>query len=453
MNIYIVREVRCFMKNEIFENLYLEYEDLKALADKLLIEDDLTVDWNLELIEIEENLETYSNFIRVRWQEKVVNQFSKYYKSPPKSQTIYSMWGREIEYGYERSIEYNAFEEDIHKSVSEYSGFTLTYSSAMTAFNSLMIFLNDLFLEKFEISFVGGYFETVYSLELFKKMNNVIHFFKDEDSMLNYSSTTDVLFLEATKYNMLLETTDILHIINNFIKKQNSLAFIIIDTTLMGDSFPFEKLLKNVGKANNIIYINFRSALKMHQQGFEFSNIGLVSLYYSSSLEPLADKLNKKLKSQRSIIGSNLSLLEFGLLDAPFFKESKYFSDNILSNTKYFAEILNSSHGDIIKKVIYPFNSNEYQKTPFIYIILKENSDLFYKAFIKSIKEELQRLNISIYERNSFGFRNISFEYIETVDKNKFRVIKIAPGKIKGVKYHALLDTLIGLSYKEINYE
>lgn len=65
---------------------------------------------------------------------------------------------------------------------------------------------------------------------------------------------------------------------------------------------------------------------------------------------------------------------------------------------------------------------------------------------MESINIELEKSNLQIYERNSFGFRNISFEYIETVDKHKRRVIKVAPGKIRGVKFFALLEILIKIS-------
>lgn len=84
------------------------------------------------------------------------------------------------------------------------------------------------------------------------------------------------------------------------------------------------------------------------------------------------------MKFQRSITGGSPSLLEYGLLDNPFFKDSKVYTNEILSNSEFFAEILLKNHGPIIREIVYPFNSNRYQKTPYIYIVLCCNTDLFY---------------------------------------------------------------------------
>lgn len=206
------------------------------------------------------------------------------YKSPPKNQIIKSLWGENIDYGYERSIEYTFFEEKLHKEIKNFSGFTLTFSSAMNAITNLLLLFNSIYSQKFNTIFTGGYFESVYVLNNFQNMNNNIIFELDVELLLDYSDV-NVYFFEATRYNMFLDTFNLEKILSKINVSPNKLTFIIIDTTLMGDLFPFGELLNKKSYSKSIVFINLRSALKLNQQGFEFSNVGLISFYYSSELE------------------------------------------------------------------------------------------------------------------------------------------------------------------------
>ncbi|MEA0565466.1 MULTISPECIES: hypothetical protein [Lysinibacillus] len=83
---------------------------------------------------------------------------------------------------------------------------------------------------------------------------------------------------------------------------------------------------------------------------------------------------------------------------------------------------------------------------PFLFLTVK-NNEVYFKL-MEHITDYLEKYNITIPQRNSFGFRNLS---LETIQMNKVdNVLKIAPGKINGLRQQYLLQAVQSFDKKNI---
>lgn len=438
---------------EVNSHLMKEQEDLLLLAQKMgisvnsVISPQQTIK-DLALNEIE--LEKLQLMIRSSWQEKSFLRTRDIFKSPPEDEKIQTNSNREIVFGYERTIQVPDFEKELHKEDLNYTGFSLIYSSAMSGYLSVITALSKIFKKKgtTKAGFIGGYFESVF---LTQDMSNnyfqVFHLADEKNiNKLNFTEL-DALIVEPVKYNFNLDKTDLKLIIKHIgeNKSKEKVLFLILDTTLLGEAFPINDVLKLCSSIENLIVINIRSCLKLHQEGFEFTNGGLISIYFDEKLKSIQDKLFTFMQSQRGILGTNLSLYEYCLIDNNFFKNSLTYTNQIHENTKHLYQNIKIPKDSIISEVIYPNKdgkTEDLHKVPFIFIKLKTKNEEDYLNFIEYLRSKLNEYKLNIPLRNSFGFRNICLQFIKSVENNQKLVIKIAPGKLRGVKHFLLIEIL-----------
>lgn len=439
---------------EIDFQLLKEQNDLKLLARKmgLSVTNVISSKNNLKDLALNEiEIEKLQLKLRSSWQEKSFLKSKDIFKSPPEDEKIQTNSNRKIEYGYERTIQVPSFENQLHRNFPYYTGFSLIYSSAMAGYLCILNTLSKIFKNKRKIfsGFIGGYFESIYLTHDMSNSYFHISYLQNENKISQLDLTKiDALFVEPVRYNFNLEKTDVFYIFE-YIKTNKppkKVIFLILDTTLMGEAFPINDLL-NLGKSiESLIVVNIKSCLKLHQEGFEFTNVGLVSFYFPKKLDHIREKLFTFMQAQRGITGTNLSLYEYCLIDNDFFINSINYTNQIHENTDHFFRNLNlKCNGSIISEIIYPNIDKKVcslHKCPFIFIKLTTEKEEDYLNFLEYIRNFVEDYKLTIPLRNSFGFRNICLQFIKSVEDHQKLIIKVAPGKLRGVKHFLLLECI-----------
>ena len=212
-------------------------------------------------------------------------------------------------------------------------------------------------------------------------------------------------------------------------------------------------------KEKSIMIVFYRSGIKLDHQGMELSNLGVMSIYFSSNLNHMGNKLKDYLTNNRSRMGLTLSLLESEVLNNDLIKDGVPYATAILNNTYDFVKKLNIPDHSFIEKIIFPnINQNDEDfMTPYFFLKLSEENEDDYIKLTNIVINECKRQNCSASFRTSFGFRNISFEYFKNNKLIAEKVFKIAPGKLKWYKYFLMIDiinTVAKMTIKEFrNYD
>lgn len=143
-------------------------------------------------------------------------------------------------------------------------------------------------------------------------------------------------------------------------------------------------------------------------------------------------------------MGLTISLFESQLLNSIIENNRKLYSNSILKNTKEFVDNITIPSFSMFDSLNYPNKQvgSDYHLTPYFFLTIKENLEDDYIKLVKIIKFKLGLYNCDANFRTSFGFRNISFEYLRNSGNNSEKVFKIAPGKLTGLNYYVILDII-----------
>lgn len=399
-----------------------------------------------ELSIIENNIIETINIIRCEWLNMASNKDTEVWKSPEFNQVIQTAVGNTLSYGYERALHPDFLESNWSKECE----YIILFKSCMSSIDAL---LKTLISSKKNITIICwcSYFETMSLFKLYKAIGIEIILFETQESMFKYleKNEVDLIFIEPIKYNKNMETISLKKLMN-LINNQKKIIHLIFDTTLTSHFF-LSKFLQTTIIDEKLLIYETRSGLKLDQQGFEFSNVGILKIYHNSSFQEIQKKIIDSLKSIRVLSGTGLSFYEVNLLDFGHFKDCKLNNDyqyRLLNNNMSFYSKLES--GNNIKKIFYPHIDSDFNKAPFIFIILK-NSDL-YNDLLNYIKCEFQKYNVHLKIGNSFGFRDLRVEIIEMINNNnKTKVFKIACGSFKGLSFELLIKILNDFNEKNIN--
>ncbi|RCW65895.1 hypothetical protein [Saliterribacillus persicus] len=432
---------------EIEENLLQEKALLRKVADDLGYPWDFPDFSNDSLILFEKELQNLAQKIREYWIDKGIDAVKYMYKSPDKYKSYYTHYGSEVKYGYERCLEPDFLEERIHEVYSEWTGFTLLFSSAMSSITTVLNMINKVLNKKMVNGcFVGGYFE---SYNLFNNynifgtkidiVNDTFHLIKENVEEL------DFYIIEPVKYNLELDITDLedlLDKLNNM--ESNKAVFLIIDITLLGNSFDKQSILNALFHKGNILVFFVKSGIKLDQNGFEFANCGMLSMYASIEQYNLVRKLEGYLKSFRATTGVGISGKDLSLLDFPSFGKDKVHSEKILYNTSVLAKEIKLENDFIFQHIAHPTYKSElsYAKSPMVFLRVNTSEESDCKFIIDYIREKIKEITLSIEVGNSFGFRQTRVEYIKTLEKDPKFIIKIAPGSYRGLIFYKIIDTI-----------
>ena len=442
--------------DSIFKEQLNELIELKYIVDKLdLYKYVKPID---EVYLSKSNLKNNENYINIivndirgALQRDAFNKIVDIYKSPLYTVNSESINSTNYTYDYERTIKYDYLEE-IYNINDFFDGFTLLYSSGMSTLSSILSLILK-FNNKVKCFSHIGYFENMLLIEDLKNIISEVDIF--EKQLSSIEKDFDLLFIECVRSNFKLDYIDIMKILSNIDNNSKKIKFIVFDISFLGNTFIPNDILKLFYEHKRIIFIFYRSGIKLDQMGFEVLNLGILSLYFTKDLFFIKEKLLSFMKDNRSRNGHCLSVMDTHLLKNIQKINNKNYAKVILDNTKYFVSKLKYTNNSFIDRIIYPdivYENFKLYKTPYFFIKLKNASEEDYINVCKYIKYRFLIDGVDISFRTSFGFRNISFEYVKIRNVKNSEVLKIAPGYMRGYSFHKFIDILneiFNKTYKE----
>lgn len=442
--------------DSIFKEQLNELIELKYIVDKLdLYKYVKPID---EVYLSKSNLKNNENYINIivndirgALQRDAFNKIVDIYKSPLYTVNSESINSTNYTYDYERTIKYDYLEE-IYNINDFFDGFTLLYSSGMSTLSSILSLILK-FNNKVKCFSHIGYFENMLLIEDLKNIISEVDIF--EKQLSSIEKDFDLLFIECVRSNFELDYIDIMKILSNIDNNSKKIKFIVFDISFLGNTFIPNDILKLFYEHKRIIFIFYRSGIKLDQMGFEVLNLGILSLYFTKDLFFIKEKLLSFMKDNRSRNGHCLSVMDTHLLKNIQKINNKNYAKVILDNTKYFVSKLKYTNNSFIDRIIYPdivYENFKLYKTPYFFIKLKNAFEEDYINVCKYIKYRFLIDGVDISFRTSFGFRNISFEYVKIRNVKNSEVLKIAPGYMRGYSFHKFIDILneiFNKTYKE----
>lgn len=385
------------------------------------------------ILKNEKIIESFYNDIKRLWLQKNFIIQSDLYKSPIQYSTENKL--KFNEYEYERIINKNSLEKYYYERIKGYKKITFFYSSGMSAISNTMYIIKNLFSQSIKGITDIGYFETENFFEATKRLNILT---VEKDSI---NELIDFYFFEPIQYNFKQICTDYVDRIEK-IKNSETFLFIIIDITLCGDMFPFNKLIDRYKNAPNLVFILVESLLKLKQQGLELTNAGRATWHISTENFKECKAIWKLAKIISDTNGTHLSDFNSRVLNNENFLNSNDYTYTILSNNMEFYNEIKHINNQIIEEIVYRVSNIDPDVTmPFIFIKLKNSTEEFCRIFLSYIYDGFKKISLTVDVRDSFGFRNLSVQYF--VDRSSGEsIFKIAIGHLKGIKYWILLDLI-----------
>ncbi|HHD2770155.1 TPA: hypothetical protein ACOTG1_003394, partial [Clostridium perfringens] len=232
--------------------------------------------------------------------------------------------------------------------------------------------------------FWGAYFESRVFLDFIEDKTLEVRKFESEKDLCEAieKEDFDLLLLEPVRYDWELNVLNIEKIIESISKLQNiKYRLVIFDTTLISENLPLNKILEKSKNIPYIIFAQFNSLLKLNQEGLEFANAGLVSLYTNNLYfkDINSESIAIYLRKMRTILGTGLDLREILLLDNPFTfnrKKVQIYSEKVFLNNSLLAKSI--SQKGLFKEVVHPSIGNRasfiWAKSPFVILKLHEDN-------------------------------------------------------------------------------
>ncbi len=430
---------------------------LKNLRSRML---DLMSDPEIETLPGEQTLDEVTNQLRQLWMW-IAHQFSDpHFKSPPQPNVTRLPSGQTINYSYERNIEPDILEKRVaaYRPVppgwhADHVLFSSGMAGLATFLQSYLSMVRPTSQAPLKLVMWGGYFETHALLELLSHDAFSCCRTKTQASLWNtiVQGDADVLLLEPVSYDWDMEVLDLQKLVSLGWQRQTKKAkVIVIDTTLVGESIPRQQLFTDLAGSPPTLFVQLSSGLKLDQQGLEFSNVGIVSIYTfeQENRNPKASQFAQYLRSIRQIVGSGLSMDEIALLDVPFFLDRKSMSEYakaVFLNNAQLAQSI-KIEGGIFSRISHPSLSWKadlpWAHAPFVILHLAEDTLVNHSLLLSVVDYEARRRGLSLTPGGSFGFRNHRFEVILPRLSDKGGLFKVAMGARNGPSRNGVIELL-----------
>ena len=403
------------------------------------------------------------------WEEYRTNLFNEankktdhMYRSPILGNHLLSSTNDPIVYSYERNIDCKFLEERARNLRTENEKWTsehIIYSSGMAAITSLLQNYIHMIIggsTEVKIAVYGAYYETRMVMD-YLSIGKIV--WKNCDTMADMEAALeenyDIYMIEPVRYNWELDVFDIPQFITrmeNAWKDNKKCRLVVFDSTLIAEELPLRSLLERIPNIPYLILANTNSLLKLHQQGLELTNAGIVSLYASQVNSKAIDvgKMAAFFRKIRTITDKGLQLRGITLLDNEFsFDRDKVreYSQKVFINNAILA--LSIEKGGVFKKVSHPvFDPNNYSwaKGPFVVFQLQENNISDYEKLLGIINYEAEKRDLPLYYGSSFGFRHCRFECIIPELEKMVPIFKVAMGWISDERRDKIVELLIDIS-------
>jgi hypothetical protein len=228
---------------------------------------------------------------------------------------------------------------------------------------------------------------------------------------------------------------------------------ILLDTTFVGNRFPMKEFLEQLAPHQPRVVIQVSSTLKLDQEGLEFSNAGLMSIF--STTEPIVNGITKRMRKYRAAMGLGLTLDQTAALDYPGFLDAdlcEQHSTAIFKNNARLAGELEVGNNLLFIDRFHPALHETQQSTPwavapFVNLQLRAETNKEERELLKHVlfKEANQR-GLIFKPGSSFGFRAHRVETSIQDERGGVQVIRVAMGCREGPSVEGTIRLLNDVS-------
>jgi len=416
----------------------------------------------LETLQGEQELEKLSLDLRTEWLRHANSISSRYMKSPPHFQTVRLPSGDKSSFPYDRwntpaHLEQRA--AAYHEPPPEWTADHLLFNSGMGAISCLFQVIRKLYQPRIgnalQLHGIGGYFEI---MDLMKATDDDLfrfEIFPEQQQFQNSVSSAEsqLLYIEPVyTRDGSLEVFDMEGFLHAWQQRPGDIpTVIILDTTFVGNTFPVSRFLEQLSPHRPQAVIQIASTLKLDQEGLEFSNAGLMSLF--ADKEPIINGMAVRLRKFRAMTGLGLTLEQIAALDYPGFLDRDYcdrHSNAVFANNARLALDMDAGPGMLFIGKYHPalqeYPSRSWAIAPFVNLQLKSDTNEHDRGLLKHVLFKEARLRgLSFRPGSSFGFRA---HRVETSIQNEHgtQVIRVAMGCRMGPSVEGTIQLLNDIS-------
>lgn len=406
--------------------------------------------------------------VRTDYFKVISEKVDTMYRSPVYGNALTLKNGEKITYSYERNIDCSIVEKkcnNLRESNIDWERENIIYSSGMSCILSAIqnyMYMNRKMDRKIRMAVYGAYYESRMIFSYMESRNMTLRYCNNERELNDSIIRSDIIFIEPVRYDWDMDVLNIPLFLNELreaLKYESKPKMLIFDSTLIAEELPIRNILDCLTMIPNLIVCNVNSLLKLHQEGLEFTNAGVLSVYVSKLNGCTINivELKELFKKIRTICNQGLSSREIMLLDNGFTfcrEMVKCYSNKVFLNNALLACALNVD--GIFLKISHPILHNKknysWGKAPFVIMVLKDDSLDNYGKLLGIIQHEASKRNLPLYYGSSFGFRHCRYEIIIPDLKKKRAIFKVAMGCLEGECRNSIISLIVEIaSYETFN--
>lgn len=246
-------------------------------------------------------------------------------------------------------------------------------------------------------------------------IDNMDLFSDNEDMKEQLKDDPQVILTEPVGNTPEMVVTDIEEIVKT--PTDHEQRFVLVDYTLTGPNYDFSEITEKLD--DKTVLILFSSLQKMHEEGDDIAPAGMITAVAKDGQQ--TEKLTKKMRGLRSILGANITSQSLSLLQNTSPESTREYAEKIQNNVKELSSFIESLGTNIIDKVVTPpldKNGNSQGALFYLHFTEKVGTD-----FIDKLIEKAKSKNLQVVDGSSFGFRD---SRLTTLQEDK--VVRFSPG-------------------------
>ncbi len=430
-------------QNGMGNHTTLPLDDWRARAEALLQNP------KLETVEGEQELEKLTLDLRQHWLRHAHELSSTCMLSPLHKQRIHLPVGGTVAYPYDRWVKPEFLENKLNALRPVPKGWTassILFASGMAALTTtLQVFRNrakrvwELSNRPLSIHWFGGYFEIDKAFRVLcdDSFYGRRHANQKDLRTAVESGVADLVLIEPIAADIDLELFDLDAFVQAWKRRPAGRpCVVVVDTSLCGAYFPMDRFCRALESASITLVAEIRSGLKLDQEGFEFSNAGLLTLWAQEVPKNLKNlKLfDRSLRLARTTLGTSLSQYEYAALSVPFFlnhQSHTQYACAVFENNRLLAQTLGEivdQNSGFLYSVNHPSLSENKDKSwavaPYVNLRYGPGDKRTQVLMGKVLEYEAHVRKLCFQSGSSFGFRGHRYEmgFVRGLENNSIRI-------------------------------
>ena len=452
--VYLIQLAHRLEKSMPKDGAWLESWHEKATA--------LLASADLESLKGELELEKLSLQLRSRWLRYACHVSSRHLKSPPHFNSARLPSGRPNFTPYDRWNKPVVLEQRAASYRDTPAGWEtghIVFNSGMGAISCLFLVMPGIYEpvpdNPLQLHGVGGYFEI---MDLMQFTHNELFRFRIFQDQKQFQESvargeSQLLYIEPV-YTLhgLLEVFDLDGFLKAWRQRPDNIpTTIVFDTSFVANKFPMREFLERLEPRKPRAVIQIHSALKLDQEGLEFSNAGLMSVF--STIEQVTTGITRRMRKYRAHMGLGLTMEQTSALDYPGFLDfdlCERHSNSVFKNNERLARQLVTGNNMLFIAKSHPVLQEEVSEpwatAPFVNVLMQPETNEHDRDLLKYtlFKESLRR-GLTFQPGSSYGFRSHRVE-ATIEDEPGLNTIRVAMGCREGPSLDATIDLLNEIS-------